>query len=121
MRPPVHDPGLDQDPRAVADDPDGLVLLEERACEGDSPVVRAEMIGVDDAPGKDERIEVPGVGIRYRGVDFLFVAVLAVTVKSAGATRVAVAPASVTACHGEVSSLSSKPSVSRNATRLPVR
>ncbi len=59
VRPPST-VGLSQQPRAVARSPRRLVLLEERLGERHGSGVGAQLVGVADAPGEHQRIEVVG-------------------------------------------------------------
>src|SRR5205807_1721567 len=49
---------LDQHPRPMADDADGLVLVEEAPNERHRVVVASQLIGVRDASRKHERVEI---------------------------------------------------------------
>ncbi len=101
-----------------------LVLLKEGAREVLCVLIYAEMIGVDDATGKNQGVKVGSVGIGYREVDVegvtLFHAIEALELSLGRGHESGSPPASLTACHGLVSSTCSTPSVNRNATFLPV-
>src|SRR5690606_35335407 len=76
--PPRRHPGLDEEPRRVADRGDGLVLLEEGANEANRVLVEADGVGVDDAARQKERVEFGGVRFRKRLIDVEGVALVRV-------------------------------------------
>ena len=72
----VDDTGLDEDPGAVADHADRLVLVEEGAREGDRRLVESQGIPVGHAAGQHQRVEIVGRAAVRRLVDGLHMAVL---------------------------------------------
>ncbi len=69
--------GLDQRPRGVADGGHRLVLREERLRECHGVGIHPQVVGVHHAAGKDEGVELRGVGVGREHVDRLGVTVLA--------------------------------------------
>ena len=69
--------GVGEDPAAVADDTDRLVLGEDLADEGDGRLVHAELVAVHHAAGQHQRVVVLRPGVRGGEVHLLLVALLA--------------------------------------------
>ena len=63
------EPGVDQDPRGVANGADGFARLGEVADEGERGVVGAEGVGVHQAAGEHEGVEFLGFGGVEREID----------------------------------------------------
>src|SRR4051794_29251276 len=72
----LHDVGLDEGPRAVADRADRLGLLDEGVNEAHRVLVRAQEVRVRDATGKQQRVEVRRVRVLHGLVYLDLVAVV---------------------------------------------
>ena len=66
----MHDVGFDEQPGTVTDSGDGLAGFEEGADEVDGGGNGAELVGIGDAAGEKERVEVIGASAAEYGVDF---------------------------------------------------
>src|SRR5690606_39391915 len=53
--------GLDERPRPVADDGNGLARTDERLDEGDRVVVHAQLVGIGDTTWQDQTVELSDV------------------------------------------------------------
>ena len=121
---PAHEVSLDEGPRAVADDTDGLARGEDLLHELDRALVGAQLVGVGHAAGQHQGVVVVGVGVREGLIDGIGRALVEMIERldlaAFGAISFGVAPASSTALHGAVSSISSMPSWAvRKATDFP--
>ena len=67
--PAAHHVGLDQRPGTVADDPDRLAGCREVGDETDGARIDAQLVGIGDATGQDETVEIVDAGLVERPVD----------------------------------------------------
>ena len=67
--PALRDARVDERPRPVADRGDGLALARDVADEADRLVAQAQLVGIRDAAGKHERVEVAGARVLHVELD----------------------------------------------------